>query len=74
MLQPNGKLMGLLFDTVFSSPGPPFGGAAKSIKTTLHHTSTSFVLILPITLSNQGRARSCLCCCKCLAAILKYNS
>ncbi|ARS34797.1 methyltransferase domain-containing protein [Pontibacter actiniarum] len=26
LLYPGGKLMGLLFDTAFSSPGPPFGG------------------------------------------------
>ncbi|AKD04480.1 methyltransferase domain-containing protein [Pontibacter korlensis] len=26
LLKPGGKLMGLLFDTTFSNPGPPFGG------------------------------------------------
>mgnify|MGYP005752371595 CR=1 FL=1 len=32
MLAPGGKLMGLLFDTTFSNPGPPFGGTREEYK------------------------------------------
>ncbi|WP_439882463.1 methyltransferase [Pontibacter sp. MBLB2868] len=29
LLKPGGKLMGLLFNTVFENPGPPFGGSRE---------------------------------------------
>jgi len=29
LLKPNGKLVGLLFNTEFEKPGPPFGGSAE---------------------------------------------
>ncbi|TGE16294.1 methyltransferase domain-containing protein [Hymenobacter elongatus] len=32
LLRPGGTLMGLLFDTEFSSPGPPFGGSQAEYK------------------------------------------
>lgn len=33
LLQPEGILMGLLFDTSFSTPGPPFGGSRAEYRT-----------------------------------------
>ncbi|MDX5435927.1 MAG: TPMT family class I SAM-dependent methyltransferase [Pontibacter sp.] len=33
LLQPEGILMGLLFDTSFSNPGPPFGGSRAEYRT-----------------------------------------
>ena len=32
LLNPGGKLVGLLFDTVFDKPGPPFGGSAEEYR------------------------------------------
>ncbi|GAB2767946.1 hypothetical protein HNQ93_000096 [Hymenobacter luteus] len=32
LLQPGGTLMGLLFDTEFSQPGPPFGGSREEYR------------------------------------------
>ncbi len=32
LLKPGGKLMGLLFDTTFSQPGPPFGGNSEEYR------------------------------------------
>lgn len=32
LLAPGGKLMGLLFDTTFTKPGPPFGGTREEYK------------------------------------------
>ncbi|SNC74714.1 Thiopurine S-methyltransferase (TPMT) [Hymenobacter gelipurpurascens] len=33
LLRPGGTLVGLLFDTTFSQPGPPFGGSAEEYRT-----------------------------------------
>lgn len=33
LLRPGGTLMGLLFDTEFSQPGPPFGGSREEYRT-----------------------------------------
>ena len=33
LLNPGGKLVGLLFNTVFENPGPPFGGSAEEYRT-----------------------------------------
>ncbi|MBC7892350.1 MAG: methyltransferase domain-containing protein [Sphingobacteriaceae bacterium] len=33
LLEPGGKLVGLLFDTDFGAPGPPFGGSAAEYRT-----------------------------------------
>jgi SAM-dependent methyltransferase len=33
LLKPGGKLVGLLFNTVFEKPGPPFGGSAEEYRT-----------------------------------------
>jgi SAM-dependent methyltransferase len=33
LLKPGGKLVGLLFNTEFSLPGPPFGGSEKEYRT-----------------------------------------
>ncbi|MHC2993103.1 SAM-dependent methlyltransferase, partial [Pontibacter sp. HJ8] len=33
LLAPGGKLVGLLFDTTFGQPGPPFGGSREEYKT-----------------------------------------
>ncbi|MBK0404766.1 methyltransferase domain-containing protein [Adhaeribacter sp. BT258] len=32
LLKPGGKLVGLLFDTTFEKPGPPFGGSAAEYR------------------------------------------
>jgi len=33
LLKSGGKLVGLLFDTIFEKPGPPFGGSAEEYRT-----------------------------------------
>jgi hypothetical protein len=54
LLRPGGTLVGLLFDTTFSQPGPPFGGSAEE-----YHTYFApyfeFVHFAPATNSIQPR-------------------
>ncbi|TPE46106.1 methyltransferase domain-containing protein [Pontibacter mangrovi] len=53
LLQPGGRLAGLLFDTTFTKPGPPFGGSRQEYKSYFEpffeflHFETAYNSILP---------------------------